>query len=407
MPTAFSQRFLTVASAALFLLMLVSYYSAISNGNTHDWGWEIHVNQLLTISSMLLLAVFLEVAYQKRTELAKNLALALIILQGLLILFRFYSMGSVFFEQDFGSVKYFIYTIIGQLSYLLLPVGLFITGINYFTKGELLTFSNRVLLVLYAVSALISRFFFLILYFVAKAKNVTYFYNDSMYDQIYYLLELVFNAALLTFLFSNLTQLTQIPESEKHPDLLDAETAIFPKQDATTVSVMWWFGKYLLLMIPLVNIVFLLIWSGKNQPRLLRNWSVGHYCVTCLAILLSIFLIYNSGDSEPIVTIGMLLIPVVLIVVGIVLLARADQSENVTDDSPGIGTWVGRIFLAAIPLIGWIFLIINATDQSDKTRQNWAKSQLLLIAVNVIFYISYLSAIDQIQNMLSYTEFAF
>ena len=231
--------------------------------------------------------------------------------------------------------------------------------------------------------------------------------NESIYDQLYFLADPFFDIAMLVFIFSDFAPSIQSPEPDKNPDLLDSETAVYVKEESTAMSVLWWLGKYLLLLIPLVNIIFLLIWSGKQQPRLLRNWAIGQYTITTLGIIVSIFLIYNSNSSDSLTTIGMLLIPVALIILGIVLLSRADQTDPANSESPGAGTWIGRIFLAGIPLIGWVFLIINATDQSDKTRQNWAKSQLLLIAVHVIFYVNYLSTVDRINSMLSYTRFAF
>lgn len=406
MPTAFSQRLLTIAGGALFLVLLLSYYSTVSNDYGHQLTWEYHVLQLLMLSGTLLITVFLEVVNQKRTDLAKTLALILIVSQGAIILYRFYTLGNIF-EESFGDAKYVIYQLVFQLSYLLLPTGIMLTGISYFNTGKLFGYSNRTLLLLYSASSLIGRFFFLLLYGAALMNHQNLFNNATVYDQLYYLIDPFFDIAVLIFIFSDFTPLTQTPEPERHSDLLDVESTVLPEEKTTTMSVLWWMGKYLLLMIPLVNIVFLLIWSGKRQPRLLRNWAAGQYTVTSLGIIASIFLVYNSNSTDSLTNIGMLLFPVVLIVIGIILLSRADQPESVSDDSPGIGAWVGRIFLAGIPIIGWIFLIINATDPSDKTRQNWAKCQLLMIAVYLIFYVNYLSTIDRINSMLSYTEFAF
>lgn len=70
-----------------------------------------------------------------------------------------------------------------------------------------------------------------------------------------------------------------------------------------------------------------------------------------------------------------------------------------------IGQYIGWTILAAIPLIGWIFVIVFAIDGSDKNRANFFRAKIILaLAIVLIVVIVVLcmgsSALYFLENIL-------
>lgn len=59
--------------------------------------------------------------------------------------------------------------------------------------------------------------------------------------------------------------------------------------------------------------------------------------------------------------------------------------EDASTPVPSIGDWLVNYLVMAIPLVGFVFLIIWANDNSNRVRKNWAGA--MLIWSGIIFFI--------------------
>lgn len=407
MPTTFSLRFLSISALAMALLLLFSTLSIVDE-QTLAFQKIYLIRAFAGVPGFLILAFFLEFVARHKRQIASTLAVLLIVFQGILILINLYDMGSNLFER-FNQVDLnFFIQLVFSLSNLLLPLGLLLLGISYLNTRTFTAYNNRVFLILQTVHSITGRLFYFLPYFLSKYMGFGYSLDHSLIDNLYLIIDPAFDIALLYFVFHPIKSPAPSPETELKSDLLDAETVIESAPVETTeVQVLTWFGKYLWLCIPIVNLIFLVFWSGKSQTRIFRNWAIAQYWITCLGILVSAFYIYDSSSDNPAANLLALVFPVAIIIGGIVLTSRNDQGHNGLIQTAGIGTWLGRIFLAGIPLIGLIYLIVTAADTSDQNQQKWAKAQLLLIPVNCLIVVHYLNLSDRISSLLSYTQFEF
>lgn len=69
--------------------------------------------------------------------------------------------------------------------------------------------------------------------------------------------------------------------------------------------------------------------------------------------------------------------------------ALYQQNEQI----PSVGDWLTTFLIAAIPLIGFIFIIIWASEDKNKIKKNWAIASLIwtgiLFILSVFFYVLY------------------
>ena len=63
------------------------------------------------------------------------------------------------------------------------------------------------------------------------------------------------------------------------------------------------------------------------------------------------------------------------------------RSKNTADMS--VGAWVGTLILTAIPLVGFICLIVWAVSSSPekRSRKNWAIAQFIIILITIVLTI--------------------
>ncbi len=55
-----------------------------------------------------------------------------------------------------------------------------------------------------------------------------------------------------------------------------------------------------------------------------------------------------------------------------------------------VGEWIWTLILMAIPLANIIVLIVWSFDEStNKTKSNWARAQLILLAIGAIIYTAF------------------
>ena len=79
------------------------------------------------------------------------------------------------------------------------------------------------------------------------------------------------------------------------------------------------------------------------------------------------------------------------------------RSRNTADMS--VGAWVGTLILTAIPLVGFICLIVWAVSSSPekRSRKNWAIAQFILMLICLVLTIAlvavYGSAIANLLQM--------
>ncbi len=52
-----------------------------------------------------------------------------------------------------------------------------------------------------------------------------------------------------------------------------------------------------------------------------------------------------------------------------------------------IGTWLGILFLSCIPCVGFILLFVWAFGDGKESRKNWAKAQLIFMAIMIVLSI--------------------
>ena len=63
------------------------------------------------------------------------------------------------------------------------------------------------------------------------------------------------------------------------------------------------------------------------------------------------------------------------------------RSKNTADMS--VGAWVGTLILTAIPLVGFICLIVWAVSSSPekRSRKNWAIAQFIIMLITIVLTI--------------------
>ena len=68
------------------------------------------------------------------------------------------------------------------------------------------------------------------------------------------------------------------------------------------------------------------------------------------------------------------------------------KSRNTTDMS--VGAWVGTLILSAIPLVGFICLIVWAVSSSPekRSRKNWAIAQFIIMLISIVLTIVLVAA---------------
>tara|TARA_Y100000739_G_C20562618_1_gene443737 strand:+ start:343 stop:804 length:462 start_codon:yes stop_codon:yes gene_type:complete len=68
---------------------------------------------------------------------------------------------------------------------------------------------------------------------------------------------------------------------------------------------------------------------------------------------------------------------------------KPQQVEPSTPDFqvPSIGNWIGWFLILAIPLVGFVFMIIWAVDKSNPVRRNFILASLILYGIVIALYI--------------------
>lgn len=65
------------------------------------------------------------------------------------------------------------------------------------------------------------------------------------------------------------------------------------------------------------------------------------------------------------------------------------NNYNYVPQEMTIGRWVLTLFLAGIPIVGFILLIVWAasSSQENKSRKNWAIAQLIWMIIGIVLWI--------------------
>lgn len=75
------------------------------------------------------------------------------------------------------------------------------------------------------------------------------------------------------------------------------------------------------------------------------------------------------------------------------------------DTDMSVGAWIGTLILTAIPVVGFICLIVWAVSSSPekRSRKNWAIAQFILtligLAVTIVVAVLYGNAISYLFNL--------
>lgn len=70
--------------------------------------------------------------------------------------------------------------------------------------------------------------------------------------------------------------------------------------------------------------------------------------------------------------------------------------------NPSVGDWLINFLIAAIPLVGLVFMIIWANDEKNYLRKNWAMANLIWTGIITVFFIFfYFIVIASMINKLS------
>ena len=72
------------------------------------------------------------------------------------------------------------------------------------------------------------------------------------------------------------------------------------------------------------------------------------------------------------------------------------------ENKPSIGDFMIWIFVGAIPVLGFIMLIIWAVDSSNDIRKNWATATLIWTAITIFMFMMFAGMIGFISQMGQY-----
>ncbi|VEG29250.1 hypothetical protein [Actinomyces howellii] len=84
--------------------------------------------------------------------------------------------------------------------------------------------------------------------------------------------------------------------------------------------------------------------------------------------------------------------------------AGPTQASNPADS---VGSWVLAIFLASIPLVGLIYLLVLAFGGgASPSRQNWARAQFVWMLIGLVLTVAFLAlgglaALEAVQSSSS------
>lgn len=183
-------------------------------------------------------------------------------------------------------------------------------------------------------------------------------------------------------------------------DLLDSSApaeARVPVQETATQrppSVIDWVADFLAIMIPLFGFGYL-IWRGFTvRDRYRRNWAAGSLFLSILGMffyLLSLAAVFDGYIEFD--NLFLLFSPAIVVCLviwgGMALRIRDDHFNNhlETEYIPSMWTWVGRMLICAIPIVGLIMLIDWSVDREDDgARRNWSRATLIRMGFMLIWY---------------------
>lgn len=100
------------------------------------------------------------------------------------------------------------------------------------------------------------------------------------------------------------------------------------------------------------------------------------------------------------------LLPVIIflflaLVLALELSASKGSRSSEEQGTPTVGDWIVRYLLTAIPVVGFILLIVWALDGKNKPRKNWAVATIIWIMLVLIFFcfLLYLFSSYLVQNL--------
>ena len=148
----------------------------------------------------------------------------------------------------------------------------------------------------------------------------------------------------------------------------------------------------------------------------IKNVSVLVLVCSIIEILLNIYWsvlnVLESWDYWKLHLVGFvvgrlgILLPISLLLLSIALIKNSKETVHTesslsNDESMTVGDWLLNFFINSIPIIGLVFLVIWANDESNKVKKNWAIATLIWMVITVVLVLSlYLIIIGSIAKHL-------
>jgi len=76
----------------------------------------------------------------------------------------------------------------------------------------------------------------------------------------------------------------------KERQTTNKDELLSPQSDVQIISIGEWLVNFLITIIPLVGLIFIIIWSNDDKNKIRKNWAVASLIWTGIIFVLSIFL---------------------------------------------------------------------------------------------------------------------
>lgn len=396
--------------AALFLLLgaaievFTNFYHHISTIIIYKM-YDLTLMQWLyfimtTIGAAALGLVGLSVYRKNGFSAVRPFALFLAIVSACWVLLGFYNLMEGFIK----SWDWFAENKLRVLSFLLMqmvPVSILIFALSLLRPGNirrgswwLFAGTTAWLIMLY-----FDRFTMLLTYGFAKSEETTLMIRDLLkfvslaypISMIIFALRLPDNRERIRGGLNNDNLLDELPEEEE----------ISVEEETSEFSLKQWMGTFLLSSVPLVGTIILIAWAANLKSRVRGNWAAAMFLLQTLLLLIYTIayvepMAYLMGMRDLKFYLALMVFVFLTTAIGLIVYRRNNLAyEEQEQQVPSIGKWIGDIFLAGLPFIGLILLIVWANEKADRIRRNWAVAQLIWLAVMLVYYFyAYMAVLD-------------
>lgn len=112
-------------------------------------------------------------------------------------------------------------------------------------------------------------------------------------------------------------------------------------------------------------------------------------------------LLIHLSTFEKIIEYSFVIIPISLFFLSIYLITDRDEiksnsdliQQNGNDEVISVGNWLIYFLISLIPIVGFVFMLIWASDENNKHRKNWAIASLIWMGILILFLLLFYSVI--------------